>query len=99
MAATESDSMRRPIGILNQTGIRRILKFYFDCYQRSRTHPSLAKDAPVARPIQLVQTGPILAIPEVWRVAPSLCTNCRLGFLNTNVGSRCPVCAFGLHQR
>ena len=30
--------------VFNQRGLRRILKSYFDYYERSRTHLSLAKD-------------------------------------------------------
>ena len=51
--------------VLNESGLRRILKSYFDYYQHSRTHLSLAKDAPVARPIQPLGTGAIVAIPQV----------------------------------
>ena len=32
--------------VLNELSLRRILKSYFDYYQHSRTHLSLAKDAP-----------------------------------------------------
>ena len=32
--------------VLNESSLRRILKSYFDYYQHSRTHLSLAKDAP-----------------------------------------------------
>jgi transposase InsO family protein len=51
--------------VWNESGLRRILKSYFDYYEHSRTHLSLAKDAPVARPIQPVRTGSIVAIPQV----------------------------------
>jgi transposase InsO family protein len=51
--------------VLNETGLRRILKSYFDYYERSRTHLSLGKDAPIARPIQPIGTGTITAIPQV----------------------------------
>lgn len=34
--------------ILNEAGLRRVLKSYFDYYERSRTHLSLAKDAPIS---------------------------------------------------
>jgi putative transposase len=50
---------------LNESSLRRILKSYFDYYERSRTHLSLTKDAPVARPIQPIGTGAIVAIPQV----------------------------------
>jgi transposase InsO family protein len=51
--------------VFNESGLRRILKSYFDYYQHSRTHLSLAKDAPVSRPIQPRRTGSIVAIPQV----------------------------------
>ena len=48
----------------------------FDYYQRFRTHLWLVKNAPVARPIQPVETGPIVAIPQVG--ALHIATNERL---------------------
>jgi putative transposase len=51
--------------VLNQSGLRRILKSYFEYYEYSRTHLSLAKDAPIARPIHPIGTGAIIAIPQV----------------------------------
>jgi putative transposase len=51
--------------VLNESALRRVVKSYLNYYERSRTHLSLAKDAPVARPIQPVDTGPIVAIPQV----------------------------------
>jgi putative transposase len=51
--------------VLNESGLRRILRSYFDYYEHSRTHLSLEKDAPVARPIQPIETGPVVAIPQV----------------------------------
>ena len=51
--------------VLNESGLRRILRSYFDYYEHSRTHLSLEKDAPVARPIQPIETGPVVAIAQV----------------------------------
>jgi putative transposase len=51
--------------VLNETGLWRILKSYLDYHERSRTHLSLGKDAPIARPIQPTGTGTIMAIPQV----------------------------------
>jgi putative transposase len=51
--------------VLNETGLRRILKSYFEYYERTRTHLGLGKDAPISRPVQPVGTGRILAIPQV----------------------------------
>lgn len=50
---------------LNESGLRRILKSYFDYYEHSRTHLSLGKDAPISRPVQPVGSGRIEAIPQV----------------------------------
>jgi putative transposase len=51
--------------VLNETGLHRILKSYFDYYECSRTHLSLAKDTPVSRPIQASGMGRIVEIPQV----------------------------------
>src|SRR5215472_131686 len=51
--------------VLNEIGLRRILKSYFDYYERSRTHLSLGKDAPVSRPVQPLGEGRIVAISQV----------------------------------
>jgi putative transposase len=51
--------------VSNETGLRRILKSYFEYYERTRTHLSLGKDAPVSRPIQSAEKGRIVEIPQV----------------------------------
>jgi putative transposase len=51
--------------VLNERGLRRILRSYFDYYERSRTHLSLAKDAPVPRPVQPPSLGKVIEIPQV----------------------------------
>jgi putative transposase len=51
--------------VLNDTGLRSVLKSYFDYYERSRTHLSLGKDAPISRPIQPAAMGHIVEIPQV----------------------------------
>ena len=51
--------------VLNEIGLRRILKSYFDYYEHSRTHLSLGKDAPVSRPVQPMGEGRIVAISQV----------------------------------
>jgi transposase InsO family protein len=51
--------------VLNDTGLRRVLKSYFDYYEQSRTHLSLGKDAPISRPIQPAAMGPVVKIPQV----------------------------------
>lgn len=51
--------------VLNETGLRRVLKSYFDYYERSRTHLSLGKDAPISRPIQPAAMGRVVEISQV----------------------------------
>jgi transposase InsO family protein len=51
--------------VLNEASLRRSLKSYFEYYERSRTHLSLGKDAPISRPIQPAEMGPIMEIPQV----------------------------------
>jgi putative transposase len=51
--------------VLGEKHLRRILKSYFDYYLGSRTHLSLAKDAPTARVVQGPEAGQIVAIPQV----------------------------------
>lgn len=51
--------------VLNETDLRRILKSYFEYYERTRTHLSLSKDAPVSRPIQTADQGRIAKVPQV----------------------------------
>lgn len=51
--------------VLNERGLRRILKSYFDYYERSRTHLGLVKDAPVPRPVQPPSIGRVIEIPQV----------------------------------
>jgi transposase InsO family protein len=51
--------------VLNEAGLRRVLKSYFDYYERSRTHLSLSKDAPISRPIQPPKMGRIVEMPQV----------------------------------
>jgi len=51
--------------VLNETGLRRILKSYLDYYERSRTHLALGKDAPSSRPIQPAAMGRVAEVPQV----------------------------------
>ena len=52
------------VSVLNESGLRRILKSYLEYYEQSRMHLSLKKDAPIAPPIQPVGAGTIIAIPQ-----------------------------------
>lgn len=51
--------------VMGEKHLRRILKSYFDYYLGSRTHLSLAKDAPATRPVQGPEAGEIVEIPQV----------------------------------
>jgi putative transposase len=51
--------------VLGEKHLRRILKSYFAYYLGSRTHLSLAKDAPTTRVVQGPEAGQIVEIPQV----------------------------------
>ena len=51
--------------VFNEASLRRTLKSYFQYYGRSRTHLSLAKDAPEERAVQPPELGPVIGLAEV----------------------------------
>jgi hypothetical protein len=51
--------------VWNETSLRRILRSYFQYYEKSRTHLALAKDAPEPRAVDGPENGRIVAIPQV----------------------------------
>lgn len=51
--------------VINERHLRRVLLSYVDYYHRSRTHLSLGKDCPDARPIHPPNRGKVIAIPQV----------------------------------
>jgi transposase InsO family protein len=51
--------------VFDERGLRRILKSYFDYYERSRTHLGLEKDAPIPRSVQLPSLGRVIEIPQL----------------------------------
>jgi transposase InsO family protein len=51
--------------VLGESGLRRILKSYFEYYECTRTHLSLAKDAPIPRSIQPPELGRVVELPQV----------------------------------
>lgn len=51
--------------VFNERGLRRVLRLYFDYYERSRTHLGLKKDTPIHRAVQAASMGKIIAIPQV----------------------------------
>ena len=51
--------------VFHEAGLRRILKSYFEYYERCRTHLSLEKDTPVTRPVEPRALGRVIQIPQV----------------------------------
>lgn len=51
--------------VFNEIGLRHILKSYFEYYERTRTHLSLGKDAPIPRRVQPPELGTVVELPEV----------------------------------
>ncbi len=51
--------------VVDERHLRRILASYFDYDHRSRTHLSLGKDSPVARPVENAKAGEVIALPQV----------------------------------
>jgi putative transposase len=51
--------------VFHEAGLRRVLKSYFEYYERCRTHLSLEKDTPVTRPVEPVALGHVIQIPQV----------------------------------
>jgi len=51
--------------VMNQTGLHRVLKSYFEYYERPRTHLSLEKDAPIPRTVQPPEFGRVIELSEV----------------------------------
>jgi|SRR5579863_679281 len=51
--------------VFNEAFLRRTLKSYFQYYGHSRTHLSLAKDAPEERAIQPPELGPVIELAQV----------------------------------
>ena len=50
--------------VFHEAGLRRILKDYFEYYERCRTHLSLEKDSPVSRSVEPPSLGPVIEIPK-----------------------------------
>ena len=51
--------------VFNEASLYRHVKLFLDYYHASRTHLSLAKDAPVPRLIEGAEVGRIVAVPQV----------------------------------
>ena len=51
--------------VFNEASLYRQVKSFLEYYHESRTHLSLAKDPPEPRPVQSLELGAIVAIPQV----------------------------------
>jgi transposase InsO family protein len=51
--------------VFNEASLYRHMKRFLHYYHDSRTHLSLAKDAPQPRPVQGPEVGRIVAVPQV----------------------------------
>jgi transposase InsO family protein len=51
--------------VVNDVGLRRVLRDYVTYYMRSRTHLALGKDAPITRPVMPPSAGPIVVTPHM----------------------------------
>jgi putative transposase len=51
--------------VLNENALRRVLKLYFEYCERTRTHLSLDKDAPIPRRVQPPELGKVVELLEV----------------------------------
>ena len=51
--------------VLSEAHLRRVLRFYFAYYHRTRTHLSLDKDSPEPREVEPPDGGEIVGVPEV----------------------------------
>ena len=51
--------------ILNERHLRRVLKDYFEYYNRYRVHQSLEMDAPAGRKIHNTEQGKVVAVPHL----------------------------------
>ena len=51
--------------IMGERHLRALLRRYFAYYDRARTHLALGKDAPEPRPVQTVESGEVVSIPQV----------------------------------
>src|ERR671919_520845 len=51
--------------VFNEAGLQRLMNLYRAYYDRSRTHLSLNKDAPIPRPIAAPSARRVVAIPQV----------------------------------
>jgi len=65
VAEIADDSVDRYVGGLHRSARAGYVKSFMAYYHESKTHLSLAKDAPQSRPVQGPEVGRIVAIPQV----------------------------------
>jgi hypothetical protein len=58
--------------ICNEAALYRHVKSFVVYYHASRTHLALGQEAPEARPVQPLEHGPVIAIPQVGGLHPPL---------------------------
>src|SRR5215471_17969118 len=51
--------------VFNEASLCRHMRSFLAYYHESRTHVSLGKDTPAARPVQSPEAGTIIAMPQV----------------------------------
>jgi putative transposase len=51
--------------VFNEASLRRYLKSFLEYYHGTRTHLSLEKDTPESRPVELPESGRVVAVPQV----------------------------------
>lgn len=51
--------------VLSEASLHRQMKSFVAYYHDSRTHLSLEKDAPESRPVQALDAGPVISIPQL----------------------------------
>ncbi|MGA2594395.1 MAG: integrase core domain-containing protein, partial [Bryobacteraceae bacterium] len=51
--------------VFHEASLSRHLQRFIAYYHESRTHLSLAKDTPAGRPVQPLELGAVIAIPQV----------------------------------
>jgi putative transposase len=51
--------------VFNERSLHQHLQAFTTYYHRSRTHLGLSKDAPEPRPVQPLEAGPVVSVPEV----------------------------------
>ena len=53
------------VAVFNAAHLRRLVMSYLDYYHTVRPHLSLARNAPIPRPIQAPNDGTVVAVPYV----------------------------------